>query len=315
VSENTLEEFLTIVTRDLGAESAHVLNAGDVGDEPEDGDGSRLGCDLPGGRRLVAFFAAPPADVDALRRRLAMLASAFADILPRGGRTRGSRPPPSHSLRDELAALAKRAGAVDAVVIDAHSPVLWARASERSEAQDVPEGEAPLSAPGALTQTTETPSSTPPLAANEESPESDDLALVTRLRQPSIPVPRVSGEHLSLVAGEALDATAATDEQAPDLTQHAIDEVRALPELAELKRGGHVRHMASEDDFGCVAHSFAAIYLLILVFDGPFDELLAKRAVAQALPTIERLVAALPPIDPPPPMAGAAALRPRRRRR
>ena len=68
--------------------------------------------------------------------------------------------------------------------------------------------------------------------------------------------------------------------------------VRALPELAALRKGGHVRHMASEPGFGCVARSFAAIYVLILVFEGPFDELLTKRAVAQALPTIERLVAA-----------------------
>ena len=93
----------------------------------------------------------------------------------------------------------------------------------------------------------------------------------------------------------------------------AMAEVRGLPDLAGLRRGGHLRHMVTEPGFGYVARSFAAIYVLVVIFDGPFEELLVKRAIAQALPTIERLVAALPPLDPRP-TAGVAALRPRRRR-
>jgi len=80
-------------------------------------------------------------------------------------------------------------------------------------------------------------------------------------------------------------------EQRSELAE-ALAEVRALPELEGLRKGGHVRHTDSQPGFGCVARSFAAIYVLILVFEGPFDELLVKRAVAQALPTVERLVAA-----------------------
>src|SRR5213079_530923 len=46
---------------------------------------------------------------------------------------RPSRPPPSLSLHEELAALVQRAGAVDATVIDAHSPVVWGTAGEDRE--------------------------------------------------------------------------------------------------------------------------------------------------------------------------------------
>jgi hypothetical protein len=51
----------------------------------------------------------------------------------------------------------------------------------------------------------------------------------------------------------------------------------------------------------------------VLVYEAPFDQLAAERAVAPALPVIERLVLSLPPPDAPP-TAGVAAMRPRRRR-
>jgi hypothetical protein len=96
-------------------------------------------------------------------------------------------------------------------------------------------------------------------------------------------------------------------------TRRAVAEVRALPDMAKLPRGGHLREMVSGPDFGYLARSFGGIYVLVLVFEGAFEELLAKRAVAQVLPTIEGLVAALPPLEPQP-GGGVAALRRRRRR-
>jgi hypothetical protein len=98
-------------------------------------------------------------------------------------------------------------------------------------------------------------------------------------------------------------------------SRRVVPEVRALPEIESLHKGGHLLHMARGPSYGYVARSFAAIYVLVLVFDGPFDELRAKGAIAHALPTIERLVLALPPVDPEPPMAGAVAMRRRRPRR
>src|SRR5207248_1433711 len=111
-------------------------------------------------------------------------------------------------------------------------------------------------------------------------------------------------------------AQAARDDWARHLaSRRAIFEVRELPEMATLPRGGHVHHTVSGADFGYVARSFAGIYVLVLVFDAPFDELRAKRAMVHALPAIERLVLALPPLDPGPPVAGVVAIRGRRRRR
>ena len=55
-----------------------------------------------------------------------------------------------------------------------------------------------------------------------------------------------------------------------------------------------------EDDLGWLARDFAGIYHVILVYDGPFSELAAAGVMRRALPTIEKLVLALPPIDPSP---------------
>jgi hypothetical protein len=56
--------------------------------------------------------------------------------------------------------------------------------------------------------------------------------------------------------------------------------------------------------------------VLILVFDKAFDMIRAERALREGLPVVERLVLALPPMDPEPgPTAGVIAIRRPRRRR
>ena len=90
--------------------------------------------------------------------------------------------------------------------------------------------------------------------------------------------------------------------------------MRALGTLEGLHKGRHFRHVEREQDF-YLALSFSGIYLLCVVFDAPFDELRAERAAHESLPRIERLVQALPPLDPEPqPMGGVIALRRPRRR-
>jgi hypothetical protein len=86
--------------------------------------------------------------------------------------------------------------------------------------------------------------------------------------------------------------------------------------LEALHKGRHLRHVERDKDF-FLALSFSGIYILVLVFDASFDELRAERAATDALPRIERLVFALPPLDPDPPqpMGGVVALRGRRPRR
>jgi hypothetical protein len=132
--------------------------------------------------------------------------------------------------------------------------------------------------------------------------------------------PRTLEQVLAAIPADELAARRARAEVAGEafrrksLARRAIAEVRALPELAELHKGAHVRATVSNEGFGYVARSFASIYVVVLVYGGPFDELLAKRALTHVLPIIERLVAALPPLDPGPPTAGVAAIRARRRR-
>jgi hypothetical protein len=52
----------------------------------------------------------------------------------------------------------------------------------------------------------------------------------------------------------------------------------------------------------------------VVVFEAPFDELRAERAVAESLARVEQLVLALPPLDPSP-EAGAGVVAIRRPRR
>ena len=98
-------------------------------------------------------------------------------------------------------------------------------------------------------------------------------------------------------------------------SRRAVLAARALPDIAALRKGKHVRSVARDTEVPFVAHSFASIYLLIVVYDQPFDELRAERAIVDSLPRIERLVLALPPLDPPPPFEGAGAVAMRRPRR
>lgn len=110
------------------------------------------------------------------------------------------------------------------------------------------------------------------------------------------------------------DATPAGDGRVVVASRRALHAVRSLGELAALHKGKHVRHVANTGEAPLLARSFAGIYLLVLVFEAPFDELRAERAMAESLLRIERLVLALPPLNPPP-SAGAGVVAMRRPRR
>ncbi len=111
-------------------------------------------------------------------------------------------------------------------------------------------------------------------------------------------------------------ATAADEDDDTTLGRRdrAIGELRSLPQMGALHRGGPLALSLRETSFGYVARSFAGIYVLFVTFDHAFDEIRAERALRDALPRVERLVLALPPLDPEPVPAGVVALRPRRRR-
>jgi hypothetical protein len=86
--------------------------------------------------------------------------------------------------------------------------------------------------------------------------------------------------------------------------QEALSTVRdAKTELTN----GHTARLSMTSGVECLARPFAGIYILALLFDNPMSEPMAVGALVHALPTIERLVLALPPIDPP--RAGAKVVR------
>jgi len=95
------------------------------------------------------------------------------------------------------------------------------------------------------------------------------------------------------------------------LSRKAISEVMALPQIARLARGAHLRRAEADDQLGWLVHAFASIYLLVGVFRGTFDEVKAEREVVRVLPSIERWVLSLPP----PSDSGGAAAGARGRRR
>jgi hypothetical protein len=247
-----LEKLVALVRRELSADDVTIA---EPGHEPAEGT---LAADLPGDRRLIVTFGGPISDLDARRRRLEILVDSFAETL-RSPAT--SRPPPAQSLHSELQALAGRAGAVDALVIDARSPVVWGAAEDDD-------------------------------AAPHLMPTDNIIDLEARR----------SGERPS---------TTIKVERSASL--RAVEAVRALPTIPALHRGAHLHESAREADLGWIARSFAGIYVLVLVFEGTFDELGAERAITHALPIVERLVTALPPLDPTP-VAGVAAIRRPRRR-
>ena len=311
---SVFERFITLAKRELQADDVRLLALGEATPEADNVLVSRLG----DGRHVVASFASPPKDRDALERRLSMLASTFADALaaPPSEKMR-SRPRAATSLHEELKALAVRARAIDVVVIDTDSPVVWgcasvpARPRARSELllRDVSDRE--LAA-----RVDDESGPLQDVAADLAAAVDASVIDLAERRRDSQPIPTESARVVSEVY-DAEDQTSPEEELPEEMekTRRAIAFVRDLPSLDGLHKGRHLRHVErSTTHF--LALSFSGIYILCLVFDGDFDELRAERAAADALPRIERLVLALPPLDPgpPQPMGGVVALRGRRRR-
>ena len=117
------------------------------------------------------------------------------------------------------------------------------------------------------------------------------IASFARERAPDVEVAdadaarRAHADHMSVLG------------TSPRFAPRGPDRPRLAGDRDALK-GGHLHAAHAEAGFGYVARSFAGIYVLILVFEGPFDEIGARRATQSALPAIERLVLSLPPRDP-----------------
>ncbi len=251
-----LERFLALVKRELACDEAQVTDAPAGGSLPDPADALVIAAQLPDGRMVRARFGAPPVDAEAKARRLDMLISTFDDLIEEVPERRSSRPPVASSLHDELSAVCARSVALNAVVIDANSPIIWGAAHRRGLVSRSPDDSA---------------------IVGVEEPANDGSPLESRI----------------LLA-----------------SRRALRVVRGWEDLAALRRGKRLRRIEREGPSPLVAHSFAGIYVLLLVFDAAFDELRAERSALEALPRIERLVLALPPLDPEPSHgAGAMAVK------
>jgi hypothetical protein len=277
MTDSSMDRLIALVQRELKADSVRVLESGA---EEADAD-NVLYAKLPDGRLLAVAFSGAPPSKDALVRRLRMLTATFAHSLSDGPRS-SQRPPVSGLLHQELRALALRARALDAAVIDAQSPIVWGAGSAERDSV----------APERIVLT-----------------DVSSARLVEPTEGASDSAPPDSG------SGEGSESPPPSIGRVRELTEQAIDQVRDLPRLRGLRKGGHLAEVIRAPEFSALLRSFASIYVLVLVFDGSFDEVRAERAIEDALPRIERLVVALPPLDPKPsPIAGVVALRRGRRR-
>jgi len=368
-----LAELCEMVRRNLGARRVTIV--------PEPEEPSRAGtllCPLPGGGFLAASFDDPIADEAQKRERLETLVSSFDSLLEALPRA-AAEPSASAgtSLHQQVVALAERAAAIDVVIIDARSPVVWDSlggsftVADEGKADETPDNVRRIDEP----------------AGRPRRPPPDLVArarvLGVRLVQSLVMDPRLIGlvpqaiceehrvvplyveqsrlvvamrdpadlgaiEKVALATGMDLEpvladrrlvnlalgwrrrrrvsdlqpagnpesaAAVRTRWQRHFASRMAIELVRRRPEMPALHKGGHLVFDAKSDRFGCIARSFAGIYVVILVFDGAYDEIKAKHALARALPVIETLVLALPPRDPSPSTSGAMANRMRGPRR
>ncbi len=291
----TTERLASILKRELDAEDVHI--ASDISDITSDADephpATTLTWDLGRGRMLVLTFSTPPSDLEEKRTRLAVLIESFADlfaeVVPEVPRP---RPEPTITLQSELNALAGRTHASCAIVIDAKSPVVWGASEAPTNADDEP-----LDAQThvAFAHTKELGIYWRELLARPPG----SLALRERKERKESKTTE-AGRTLCLVPpiDELAGLTPTEREiiaQYAELGRISITRVRANAVLPQLHRGEHLHEAVLDESIGYLARSFATIYVLILVFPGPFDELGAERAIARTLPIIEKLVISLPP--------------------
>lgn len=302
----TLERLANILKRELDAQDVVIASIDQISPNH-----TALTWDLGRGRTLVVLFATPPSDLQEKRERLAALVDSFAHLFAEiAGEPQRNRPEPNATLQSELNVLAGRTHASCALVIDAKSPIIWGASMAPTNAEHIP---LDPRVHAAFTQADEIglawrdflarPNTSRPIGERKESKSNAESARTLRLVPPIDELAGLDAHEREIIAFHA------------DLARSAIASVRAHPTLALLHRGEHLHETVRNESFGYVARSFATIYVLILVFPGPFDELGAERAATRALPIIERLVIALPPDDSPGTQSGAVvALRPRRRR-
>jgi len=262
MTDRVLFRLLEVVRQSVPALDARV----EIGGEPPSGDDA-VWADLHPGWRVVAILAADT-DRDDARERLLALTEAFSGV-PKRDAMPALRSVPQRALDAALAALCERTGAICALLIDATSPVLWGRSHDHIDS---------------------------------------DLTVDSLVE---------ASEH---IGDEGLNATGRTllgtddDETAHLLASAALavasvrEGVRRPTKQSPAKKAGQPqsthelprRFINNDDVSGFDARLMADIYYAVLCFERRFSELSADGELTRATPMLERLIAALPPVEPPP---------------
>jgi hypothetical protein len=277
-----LHRLLDLVQRELSASDARVEIGGRDPVDPR-----LVWSKLPEqGWRVVAVLEEPPDDPDELRTRLDQLVGAFGETATR---SLSERPPPAtgsvaHVIDDELAALAFRARAREAVIVDTSSPIVWA-SSELARTDD---------------ENVDVLIETATAADQARDAGIDFIEILVRTTEDAARFLRDAGVPDD-PADAALRAARRLRDVSPERDAKAWSDhllvARATSTVLSQGAGEH-RLVAQAEGFGYLARTIADIYRLILAFDGPFSELHAEAAAVHAHHYLERLLAALPPRDP-----------------
>lgn len=274
-------KLLDVVKRELEAVEARI----ELGTREPD-DPSVLCSSLKNGWRLVVVFAEPPTAKDELSERLEVYAKSFTGLTTHPEDWSAmSRELVGRRLDDELAEISERAGALRALVIDRQSPMIWGTSGARRADEDVDTG---IKTAEALDAAVKGGVDIEQLLSGSAE---EVRELLNKRGAPGTFLSRESDR----IRSESRSENAWRHHV---LVSCAIRGVRRL--LAADTQGAHLREMVHQPPRFYLARAFASIYCLIVVFDEEFSELHAEAAVVHGIAAIERLVMALPPVDPPP---------------
>jgi hypothetical protein len=283
VKDQSWIKLLDLVCHKLGADDARIEIGGRDPDDPR-----IVWALIEESRRLIALFKTPPLDRAATEGRLLALLEGFREtlVLPSEPVFSAGGSHLSRELDDALTALASRTGAETVWIIDVHSPVLWG--SSESHAKDL-DLESMVQAARADQMLSEAKLSWAELLA-VSPPEAQEQLRTAGLNGVTL---RTVTDQLAVLSG-------LTEQGGLAAAARRLRSARALVEIRE--RASHDRELLRSELRGpyiqSFAHAIAGQYQLVLVFDETYSPLHAEGHVQRALPHIERLLLALPPVDP-----------------
>lgn len=287
MTDGPLLRLLDMVQRELGADDARVeLGGKDPSDE------RLVWVRLSESRRVVAVFENGPSDREQATQRLLALVEAFAGT---ASPTPDGRQPPGALTRallsEQLGMLAERVDALRVVVVDDTSPIVWGSSDPFYRSSDGVD--AAIRTAIAAASAREAGLDFGSLLAAGLDGAGETLA--------SVPIDEaLRGALLREIAVLRAERSAGDEAgwRALVVAARAIAFLRHRPVLQAVQP--RARRVVREEGFGLLAKPFASSYWLVCAFDRSFSELRVEGTVLRALPRIERLVLALPPMEPPP---------------